>query len=182
MSVIQSLKTNKVVQYILGVFPLILFVSYIVLLGYDYVMVYGTSMRNAELVKKDDKIIKVVSWEVTEDDKLEILDSDGKEHLYGLPEFSLVLDSALGNKHLSYYSKDAKMLMQPIDAEYIDEFLRGYNIYLVMSCIVCSWMMYLYIYKYGKFTVLSRRVFFVSYTIVTIASGVIIIMMYWLMQ
>lgn len=170
------IKDNKVLQYFMVMAPLCLFLLYMFLMTRDYAMVYGTASKNAEMIKSDEDIMAVVTWEETDGGKYKLLDTDGEEHEVDKPELSITMN----DKELAYYSADSDMLMQPVDTEYIDNMMTGYNVYFVFGCMLFDTLALVWAVARGDFVVLSQKRFAICNCVILLISSGVIGIYYWM--
>lgn len=170
------IKDNNILQYILVMAPLALFLMYMFLMTADFARVYGTAYRNAEEIKTDDNILAVVSWSVDDEGKYVLLDTDGKETKVEKPEISITMN----DKELAYYSEESKMLMQPVDTEYVTNMLIGYNALFVFGCMGIEVLALMFAVIKGDFSVLSKKRFLITMLGVLLVSCGVIGIYYWM--
>lgn len=170
------IKDNNILQYILVMAPLGLFLLYMFLMTADFARVYGTAYKNAETIKSDDAIIGVVSWDVDDEGKYVLLDTEGNEKKVEKPEISITMN----DKELAYYSEESNMLMQPVDTEYVTNMLIGYNTLFVFGCMGIEVLALMFTVIKGDFSVLSKKRFLIVMLGVLLVSCGVIGIYYWM--
>lgn len=167
-SMMDILRANKPIQYIIVLLPLLLIFIYIFVFLQDLSLVYGNAKVNQDLMKGDKSVVKLIEYSELDDGKFKAVEVGGIEHTLDNPEIVTALSDGKDSKNLAYYSKDSNAIIQPVGDDFAKNFLTGSNFYtLIFSVIPMIALLGLAVYD-KAFVVLSKKRYFVVYTIITL--------------
>lgn len=160
LSIKEIIQNNRTLQNIFLLSLTGLMVLFLVLSFKDLSFVYGVAYKNAEVVKTDKEITKVIEWSEKEDSKYELLTTENETETVEKPQISYVMDN---KKHLSYYSSEENILMLPVDDNFVKNMVLGNSslVVLVSWTLLTTIMLVACIKK--NFVVFSRKSVFVVF-------------------
>lgn len=162
----ELVQNNRMLQNMFVMLLTGLMVLFLVLSFKDLAFVYGVAYNNANEVKNDTEITKVVEWSEKSDNKYELITTEGNTETIEKPEISYVMNN---KKHLSYYSSEENILMLPVDDDFIKNMVFGNSSLVVLI----SWSLLTAIVLCAcikkSFVVLSKKRVFIVFLLLEIA-------------
>lgn len=161
------LKENKPLQYAVVLLPLILCLTYIMFYLYDLQNVYYMAVKNLDIMKEYGGTKEIVSYEILEDSKVSLVDTDGNTFEVVSPDYGLVLS----NSDISYYSEVDNIILQPTGKDYASNFIVGSNGITVIGCIGVLIVLLIFTVICKTFSILSRYRFLICYIVMLFVVG-----------
>lgn len=166
LSIKEIIQNNRTLQNIFLLSLTGLMVLFLVLSFKDLSFVYGVACKNAEVVKTDKEITKVVEWSEKDGNKYELLTTENETKTVEKPQISYIMNN---KKHLSYYSSEENILMLPVDDDFVKNMVFGNSslVVLVSWSLLTLIMLCACIKK--SFVVLSKKRVFAVFFILELA-------------
>lgn len=174
-----KIANNALLQKVFTMILVALMLMYLIFSFKDLAFVYGVAYKNADTVKTDKNITKVVEVSTEKKNKYTIVTVEGETKTLKKPEISYVMNN---KKHLSYYSEEENILMLPVDDSFIKNMLLGSSAISVgVSWTFLTALLVLVCVK-GNFVVWSRKRILIGFLLLELAFFAYVGISFWMFK
>lgn len=154
MRFFEFLRKSVVLQLVVGVLPVLLVLSFGVMLFIDIFNVYGTVSVNAKAFESDKSIKEVKEYSKDKEGKWSIKYKDGKKTSTDKADIVLFSDS---DESKVYYSSSSSSILVPVGRQYYMKLLSESHVDKVLICWCLFCILLIYCVFRSDFVVLSKK-------------------------